>query len=1049
MLSRIISLYKKVNSEIGRSSSGRSKYYLILSFFAECEKTFHSAPPFSLVKDFVGVLIDVILKSDINFTDPSKLNATKLILNDSRSEFVRTKGGDIILSQINKAIDILNMQMLKSYFYLGKYDDGLVVLNSMLNERDAQQSKEDDNPAEQRKKKDIRRAALNKHALVNPDIFKESRAYEILTEIKNELERLNSYSDEQINILLVEQDGLEVINSNGTIQSLLCTTGKKKTNEDKVVFENITDLEDYSLENTLTDIVSASNQIVKHLSGKTVSQNTKSNLRFQNIKVVYRGASFGLGAAIISACNYFRHTNSRKRFKISNAAAFTGAIDGGGNVLKVNSNSVKNKIEAAFFSWVKYCVVPKENLADAKEAYEGLKALYPTKEMEIISVEYTLEVFEHKELFVTENLSVNNYVKLLTNKYRYTSVALLLLITAGLVFVLASKLLPKDIKPLPNTETDMSLIYAPDRDTNWIFTNNNYLGGDTIDFGDVAIGDQWFPMIEFWNNGRGKEEFNVYINGKDKEEFQLTWLYRNEQPEAPNKINEGTSQTVYTKFVPVKGEGYKNAELVFENKKTLSRKTIFLKGIAKRYSNGYCIDIGKVDDALVLEPNTNLLQDNFTISFWIKPYFIDKEDGIPILRVDNNPLSNNKIGINISGIDSLIDVSIHGSKSTEIPYIKKFTGLKPRFNEWNFIAFTVSDTSAAIILNDKHEKFSIDRNALRKINDCIYFGRLHPSERKSVSKSLQQCKYYLDEFRIFSKVYSPEELIKNRMNSGLEKEVLLAGFSFDDATSRKVFDESTNDFWPRLYGGVKRVIDTQPFNKHTKTEMDNTKGNKVFRRNGKGFAKLNKEVYNTKSSFTLQCDIKVDPRSADFKGDIFPVSKNAIFPSPYFINRPDLDINFDSNYDSAYVRILNHYTNNHYLKHFAFNPTADWNRFTISYDINLNEYNFYINNTLIKTLTLPDIQDITQNYMGISFALANYYGSPRFSSNIGSSIDNIRLFNRPLSANELFSGTSEGLVAFWTFENTDKELAYDEISNLPLLMLDPFEIVNEEVVVKR
>lgn len=408
MLSRIISLYKKVNSEIERSSSGRSKYYLILSFFAECEKTFHSAPPFPLIKDFVGVLIDVILKSDINFTDPAKLNATKLILKESRNEYVRTKGGEIVLSQIDKAIDIINMQMLKSYFYLGKYDDGLVVLNSMLNERDAKQNKNDDRPIEQKKKKDIRNAVPNKHALVNPDIFKESRAYEILTEIKNELERLNSHSDEHINILLVEQDGLEVNNSNGTIQSLMCATEKKTAKENDIIFENITDLEDYSLENTLTDIVSATNQLVKHLSGKTVSHNTKRNLRFQNIKVIYRGASFGLGAAVISACNYFTNTNSRRRFKISNAVAFTGAIDKTGKVTKVNSGSVKNKIEAAFFSWVKYCVVPKENFNDATDAYEKLRALYPTKEMEIISVENAGEVFEHKELFVAEKLSFKN-----------------------------------------------------------------------------------------------------------------------------------------------------------------------------------------------------------------------------------------------------------------------------------------------------------------------------------------------------------------------------------------------------------------------------------------------------------------------------------------------------------------------------------------------------------------------------------------------------------------------------------------------------------------
>ena len=96
MLSGIISLYKKVQNDISKSSSGKCKFNLILSFISDCEKTFKAVPPFTLIKDFISVLLDVILKSNISYTDPSKLNTVKYILNKSRNEYLNTKSGDVV-----------------------------------------------------------------------------------------------------------------------------------------------------------------------------------------------------------------------------------------------------------------------------------------------------------------------------------------------------------------------------------------------------------------------------------------------------------------------------------------------------------------------------------------------------------------------------------------------------------------------------------------------------------------------------------------------------------------------------------------------------------------------------------------------------------------------------------------------------------------------------------------------------------------------------------------------------------------------------------------
>lgn len=66
MISKIIAFYKNVQVKVSGSSSGRSKFNLILSFVADCEKTFNSLPPFALFKDFLFILVEIINKGDIN-----------------------------------------------------------------------------------------------------------------------------------------------------------------------------------------------------------------------------------------------------------------------------------------------------------------------------------------------------------------------------------------------------------------------------------------------------------------------------------------------------------------------------------------------------------------------------------------------------------------------------------------------------------------------------------------------------------------------------------------------------------------------------------------------------------------------------------------------------------------------------------------------------------------------------------------------------------------------------------------------------------------------
>jgi hypothetical protein len=350
------------------------------------------------------------------------------------------------------------------------------------------------------------------------------------------------------------------------------------------------------------------------------------------------------------------------------------------------------------------------------------------------------------------------------------------------------------------------------------------------------------------------------------------------------------------------------------------------------------------------------------------------------------------------------------------------------------------DTVLTVVVNESGNKYGILKNSLRKFNDCIFFG-MHPSTRTEMLqavKSVIPFKYYLDEFRIYNTAMTADELIKNRFDVNYRENELFAGYDFDDATPKRFYDKSTNDFWPRNYGGIKRVIDTtRPFGNPPRKITKIEKGNTVFERNKRGFLKLNRNIFPAKTSFAFQCDF--------YMGIATSGKFSVLFPMPFFVNRSGLDIRFSFDSDSVFFGVLNSYKSTYITRNYDYKISNRWKKLTLCYDALKNEYNVYMGSTLIFTFSDMDLQDITQNYMGISFAAANYYGSPRFTTTV-SMIDNIKLFSRPLNTGEILSPSDDGLLAYWTFEKTDGELAYDEISNLPLIMWEEYNLRKEEIV---
>ena len=1033
MIIDIINKYKETNRVLNSHYSNKKKLVAILDFFKECERLNHFPPSKSFIEEFTPLLINIFKSSSINFIDPEYLNSAKIILAFARD----TYKDNIIDNQIDTVLDYINMQLLKLYFYLGEFEEGLVILKRMVEGSEVKDEKTKFHDVSNSRETRNKKPAGNKHSLVSVDFFKKSRAVEILEEIKSELDRMNSFSKDEINVMLVEETGKDGNVEFGNLQTLHCIIQKSKkhgTDEDKFSFENITDIKDDELQTSLNIIERSLEKFLLKDNLRTTINKLIFKIGFSGLVNVYKGSSFLLPAAIISYCKYFEFTNNIVNYLVNSSAAFSGSLDNEGNLLKLPYESLKAKINAAFFSWIKYIVIPKNNSYEAEEILYELHKKYPNKKISVTGISNVSEIQNHPEIIKKEKDALYNHTKKFIKRNSLASGVTFSVIMLIAGFFIASNLIPKDIKPLPRPESEMHMIFAPDRDTSWIFHNENYFGEDTIDFGEVAIGDQWYPVIEFWNNSEIDESFLVSIEGEDKNEFELTWMYNSQQPDAPQIINNKIPSRLFVKFVPKTSEGNKSAQLLFSNKNKNSTKTIFLKGHTERLKNGYSLKIDDGNKDFVFDPKSNILQNEFTISFWMKPYGVLQEnEPTVIFRDDNNPLSNNKLNI-IVNKDYTLESWVYGSKSREIVTTKVKTKNKIIFDEWNYIAVTFKDGNYSLILNNEFVTRIIDKNAVRKINDCFYFNNIHPGNKGNSKPNKRDFKFLIDEFKIYNTLIAPETLIENSVKVGDENENLIVCFDFDDATPGQSYDKTVNDFTSDFYGGITRSLDA-PTRESLKNYLFNKEKNKILKRSTNGIMRFNSSLFNETSSFTFQCDFKTD--------DYIDKESSVI---PFFVNRANLDMGINLSKDSIEL-----FSNNYFLKKdfnrvfIPFNNSISWNRFTIIYDMVINSLILYINGKQVANIIpIEKIVDITQNYMGIAFGYYNYFAGPRFFGET-TYIDNIRIYNRAINPSEIFSDSGEGLLAYWTFEKSDEELVYDEVNNLPAILWGDCELVNEDI----
>lgn len=1032
MLDKIIELYDYSLKTIKLSQNPRTHLIVINNFFKTLQEYRLNHLTNSFLKDFIDPLVKLFKNSNVEFLSPEDLNFARFLINRS----IILTDNYIIKHELKSILYQLNIKLLLVYYYLGEAENGKIILEEIINNKFIAESGYNISDISVKFKSKI---TSENYQLIDPSIFKRNIIFDVLQKINYEIQRINSFTCDSVNVLMVESekvDGKEWLF--GSVMELSCEIENKINNNVTPVFiDNISDINDNSLNSAAYNIWNASKLTLNKF--KTILNKAKNiiHLRFQKLSGIYKGGSYGSGAAILISASVLKYLQSRYTVRLAYSAAFSGAIDQYGNFQKMPDSVLKYKIEAAFFSWIKNIIIPDGNYVIALDYVNILKNKYPGKIINIVSVKNLSEVLNNNDIVLISKDKLSEYLKKFVSRHKYFSYSVISAILIGLTFFAAWKFIPRNIKPIPQSQNYLNLFYTPDRDIKWNFQNSDREGGDTITFGEIAVGDMLTHRIALWNNSESKKPVKIELHGKDSTEFEVLWGIDPAQKEAPEYILNDIRQRVYLKFIPWLDTGSKSAVLkIYSSDDQNNYKLIYLKGKSGYFKNGYSLKM-KNDDEYVINPKQgNFLQDEFTIMFWFKT----NKPNIRLINDDNSNHTDTKFSLLVD-YDTTIGMHILESGAMQTYSNKIVSKNKANLNEWNNLAVTHNKNITKIYLNGIETIYKTQQSHFKQIEDFFFLGsEIHPMQRASNTYRKDNWELFISELKIYKKELNSKDITSELIQQcSYNDDRLKLYHNFEETVGHFIQDASKNDIPGELIGLPEKSLDYPNVNRLSRPHNNNLSENNYVKIFNRGEIRLNKNLFQRNSSFTIQFDAKAGGNLKKSWRQFYHLS-GIQYSYVFYIDSSDIISIRREDY-------INDITTELAKVHYVLD--SNWHKYTFDYNYETNSGKFYVDSKLYAEYSLGKSHyDITRQFFCMIFGKEGQYDNPRFWGE-PCSIDNIALFNKTLSREEINDYEPEkiksipGIIALWTFTNVQNNVCFDEINKYPVFIWDEFEIMKK------
>ncbi|MEP0828935.1 MAG: hypothetical protein HRF51_10475, partial [bacterium] len=421
--------FERLKSDIARSPSPENALLRLVAFWQNLKERAALDAYRTYLEEYLQLLSSLL--NEKNLTDMT-IEELSVI-----GKFVKELPAGQIPSPYQEAVAQYRTLSAQSYarklLYVGDYEEALAALGVENSQALAPEEADGKNETE------ILRA------LCQRAVEKASPACGFLRSALGELEFVkDDLHQNRVNCLFVEKES----DGNSTRGRLRVMEGNIRQSEadspsHEVTFEGQIKTPDDPFVGVAYDALDALKALFRSRGEKAKAETPyHAHFSIQESGHHFTGDSIGLAFALLSYAQAVKSDVTRHERLLPGDIAVTGSIDKAGRVLPVNNETLKLKIERAFFSPVRYLVLPEENHRAAVEILKEFQTRHPRRQLRLIAAERLGGAIDDRNIIRAEKVCMGEYitrVTLRTTRRAKVQVPILL----ALIYLLVCLIYPK------------------------------------------------------------------------------------------------------------------------------------------------------------------------------------------------------------------------------------------------------------------------------------------------------------------------------------------------------------------------------------------------------------------------------------------------------------------------------------------------------------------------------------------------------------------------------------------------------------------------------
>ncbi len=428
--------FEKLKSTTSEAVSLDQALLAMADFWPELREKRDNKSYASYFEEYVPLLVGLIDNDnlfDLTIAELKTIYSTLLEINDFLASDKRH-------SLENKWIETVALTLARLYFYSGNFEEGVAVVGKFLNE----EIKIEITPEEIADKNELEifRLICERASQESPNLFNYLNPILAAWEETRETIR-----QDRIICLFVEKDG-SGRPYRGRLRALEGNVEPfgKSIKTDEITFDNQIKTPDDPFVGVAYDALKAVRGALKRL-GPAGKADLYYHAHFSILgsKHTFTGDSIGSAFALLTYTQLMKPEISRLEKYLPADTAFTGGVDETGRLIPINDDTLRYKIERAFFSSLKYLALPQANYDSAFAILTELKTNYPHRQLRLITAETLAELIDNRNVIRSEKLCIGEFVAKKAYKYGRTTkiqVPLLIVILYALICIIYPKAWP-------------------------------------------------------------------------------------------------------------------------------------------------------------------------------------------------------------------------------------------------------------------------------------------------------------------------------------------------------------------------------------------------------------------------------------------------------------------------------------------------------------------------------------------------------------------------------------------------------------------------------